>query len=435
MAVTTRIAGLALLLALAAPVLGADEPWIRGASVDLDRGIGVEVERSPARRVGRLLDDTFDTARRLLLLERRDIYHSGRLRPAWLCAVDGDEPKLRGVIEGEVLPIEPGLVACLRRLRAGQMTVPIPSPADGWDDADVEACRSEIAAAVVGSTLGDGAPLWLAHGLADALPEALAEGETTTTRGHRAELAKGDFALPWSMLFTTTDRVDFEANRGRALAWAAVRLLRETNPKFLLRLYHQIRLLARHAFTEPAPGTIRKDLTAVALASMKQAGVDPKELGRLAAAWAKAGFPSGAELRKLPGAKALGAVKRPEAYGVSLRGVIDGIDFQQGKMASGPVVWRLPWRSRMRLWVAPNSTIDSVRLSEAGPGAMSRFVTHGQLEWDAEPEGRQQARIIEPGTDFSMGLGLGNASRAVVLLAVRSPSGAGWFFAAEWRFE
>jgi hypothetical protein len=437
MALTRAIALAALSILFLAPRGTPAEKEILARGKYIEVPAGADLSRSDGRRICTALDRMFDEAMKAVRLDPQHVFPSGVLRPRWLRQVPDDQ-RLVATVAGDADSADPG-ATYLPRLTAGKIEIAVAPPK--WDEAQEARARGAIGAVIAGNTLGDSAPLWLRYGIADALGET--DGVTNEIAlAHQKALAESEFEIELGLLFTHVDEAKFLASRGRPLSWAVVRLLIELDRNFVLELYHQTRLLAAHAFVEPRAGAIRKELTEVARESLSRGGVEPAELGEALKRWVEADFPRGYQLARQKWARPLRNLASLTRYGV----IVSRVEYSERPSPSifGDIVWNFPWPTSMQMWAGRRGVGEPLPFVETTSTSRGWLTTHEQWSFSAEKQGDKSTliltRVVPPPGDMRpeyidrVGLALPRDGGPIIvfLVAVRSPSGVGYYYVKEW---
>ena len=415
-----RGAALLLLLLSGPPALAADRPAQvhEGRVSRIEVAPGLDVDRALVRDIQRVVRTTLSRAVKRLGLTTEDVLSFPHGVPAWYRPDEAPGKRIRIAI-GE------------NDVTAGAKTL---------TPAQVHEIARRTALGVIRRTVGQAIPLWMESGLCDGIANDILEGASPVVAGFRKDLAARDFGLEWMALLHEARIGSFTMNRGRALGWALVLVLKEGGTVVVEVAFRRARELVRHLSRTSErlladDLVLRREFTAVAERMLTPTSIAIWDPERAVRAWVAAGFPTGREFRASPAASALRGLEVPPGeLRVSLKGAFDmpyddhGIKYRILKEPR--VKWWLPWPSEMALYVGIRGMrAGSVRFDPTARNK-GRMGTHEKLRWSAKTSGDKTFKWgvnirYKPGTDRF----------GFMLLAVKSPYGVDYSFFHEWELK
>jgi hypothetical protein len=287
--------------------------------------------------------------------------------------------------------------------------------------------RAAFPRAVLSRTVGAAAPLWLTEGFVARIGGPVA--------AYRKDLRENEFSLEWEALLTEVDPEAFAANRGRALAWALVSLLTEARPELAPALYDRCRRLAEHLAPDKKARTVRRLFTDLAGRWLREGGATREKLRAGVTEWVAAGFPTGAAFRRTEVAKSLRGLTLPGTHSVTLIGTYGNAQTlgpDTGRLLEEPEVkWRLPFRSRMKLWLGLRGARAGSLQGNPVARNLGMLSSVPWYEWEADPSGRR----IPVKLGVLVGARRGFDRYGIMLLEVRGPGGVRFLFFREWPIK
>jgi hypothetical protein len=404
-------------------------------------GVHVESEEKISTARVRLLLESGGKAYRTILgaigVGRESLFATRTDRPIWATWPQRKEPRIWILAAETVRARDRGAEAYLERMARGELRILVRLPSgEALTPDESHRLWREMAYAILGQTLWRGCPIWLREGVAERFGTLGSEGEHDRMRMLKEQLRDTVDDLDVEGVLTASDFSTWSRRDGRAVSWAMVHLMEETNPELARSLLYRARKMMEHLVYYPSADAVTAESAGIVRALLRQAKLSTADLRSAIQAWVRADFPEGAALRATSVDDLLRRVKLPGGFGVDIVAAFGGRDYQPGAPGTtytlqtfrgGSAAWRFPWDTSMEAWVGVRARRIgrvSVRSRRPLPGV------HAPLKpWEASPAGRKRLEKIV------LQLTAQGIKYGFVRVGVTSPRGLGYLYERNFRLK
>ncbi|MHC4471002.1 MAG: hypothetical protein ACYS99_08560 [Planctomycetota bacterium] len=422
---------------LLAPATAAKEKRIvlRQQDVGLEAVEGPKIDRTKARKVLTECRKAFARIANRFALNSGSIFCVGKRRPFWLPKEVAKDPRIWAVLEDPLLEGETGAEAYLRRMQSGQLRIHVAVPGEELTPGDRHRIWREMAVAILVQTGWKGCPHWLREGIAEVMGERGADGGYALLESLKEQLRKNRDEIRVDGVLSATSHGAWRKAGGRAISWALVHMLEETNAKLVPSLFNQSRLLLNHLVSFRSEQRVVEEYTQIVAQQLERSGHSARTLTLALRDWVKVGFPDGSAFRRTAAHKLLKKVKLPKTFGLGIAGRFASrrhVEDAAGNMrhyqpfSGGTATWRLPWPSSMQAYAGVRGR-PGTNYALRPTRKEGYYVT--LRSWSAGQTGRGKigAAMMELPTQLT--------KFGFVLIAVTSPRRHGYCFVKEWQLK